>query len=261
MKPIHVGCSGWNYDDWRERFYPRGLPARRWLEHYSSVFETVEVNATFYRLPTREAVVAWAGQTPPGFILTLKASRYLTHVKRLATVREGVARYWERIEPLVGTPKLGPIVWQLPPNFHRDDERLANALDALPEGRHCFEFRHPSWFTDDVYELLRDRGAALVIGDTPERPFQTHEMTSDWTLIRFHRGVRGRRGNYAASELQTWARRIAQWRRRVEVFAYFNNDWESFAPRNALTLARLLGVEWKGGSMSDAGGTALGKAR
>ena len=115
-----------------------------------------------------------------------------------------------------------------------------------PEGRHCFEFRHESWFVAEVYELLRSHGAALVIGDTPERPFQTHEMTADWTLVRFHRGVRGRRGNYSASELRTWARRIAQWRRRVEVFAYFNNDWEGFAPRNALTLARSLGVEWKG---------------
>jgi uncharacterized protein YecE (DUF72 family) len=246
VKPVHVGCSGWNYDAWRGRFYPHGLPPRRWLEHYSRVFETVEVNATFYRLPTRETVAAWIQQTPPGFVFSLKASRYQTHIKRLANMGQGVARYYERIEPLVGSPKLGPVVWQLPPNFRRDDDRLAGALDALPEGRHCFEFRHESWFVAEVYELLRSHGAALVIGDTPERPFQTYEMTADWTFVRFHRGVRGRRGNYSASELQTWARRITQWRRRVEVFAYFNNDWEGFAPRNALTLARALGVEWKG---------------
>jgi uncharacterized protein YecE (DUF72 family) len=246
VKPVHVGCSGWNYDDWRGRFYPRGLPPRRWLEHYSRVFGTVEVNATFYRLPTREAVAAWIEQTPPGFVFSLKASRYQTHVKRLADMGQGVARYYERIEPLLGSPKLGPVVWQLPPNFHRDDDRLAGALEALPEGRHCFEFRHDSWFVAEVYELLRSHGAALVIGDTPERPFQTHEMTADWTLVRFHRGVRGRRGNYSAAELQTWARRIAQWRRRVEVFAYFNNDWEGFAPRNALTLARSLGSSGRG---------------
>ncbi len=202
MKPVHVGCSGWNYDDWRGRFYPRGLPPRRWLEHYSRVFGTVEVNATFYRLPTREAVAAWIEQTPPGFVFSLKASRYQTHVKRLADMGQGVARYYERIAPLLGSPKLGPVVWQLPPNFHRDDDRLAGALEALPEGRHCFEFRHESWFVAEVYELLRSHGAALVIGDTPERPFQTHEMTADWTLVRFHRGVRGRRGNYSASELR-----------------------------------------------------------
>ncbi len=246
MKPVHVGCSGWNYTDWRERFYPHGLPARRWLEHYASVFETVEVNNTFYRLPTREAVAGWVQQTPPGFILTLKASRYLTHVKRLRDMDTGVARYYERIEPLLGSPKLGPIVWQLPPNFRRDDERLAAALAALPAGRHCFEFRHESWFADDVYARLREHGVALVIGDTPQRPFQTHEMTADWTLVRFHWGARGRRGNYSERELATWARRIAQWRRRVEVFAYFNNDWEGFAPRNARTLARSLGIGWGG---------------
>ena len=246
MKPVHIGCSGWNYRDWRERFYPPGLPARRWLEHYAKVFETVEVNNTFYRLPTREAVAGWVEQTPPGFILTLKASRYLTHIKRLTDMREGVARYYERIEPAVRSTKLGPVVWQLPPNFHRDDERLAGALEALPSGRHCFEFRHESWFADDVYELLGRHGVALVIGDTPERPFQSHEMTADWTLVRFHRGARGRRGNYSATELDAWARRIARWRRRLEVFAYFNNDWEAFAPRNARTLARALGIAWGG---------------
>jgi uncharacterized protein YecE (DUF72 family) len=247
VKPAHVGCSGWNYRDWRGRFYPPGLPARRWLEHYSRVLGTVEVNSTFYRLPTRQAVAAWVEQTPDDFVFALKASRYQTHIKRLSEMESGVARYWERIEPLVVAPKLGPIVWQLPPNFQRDDERLAGALAALPrDARHCFEFRHPSWFTDDVYALLREHGAALVIGDHPERPWQTHVMTADWTLVRLHWGVRGRRGNYSRSELETWARRLSQWRRRVEVFAYFNNDWEGFAPRNALALARSLGIQRSG---------------
>jgi uncharacterized protein YecE (DUF72 family) len=247
VKPAHVGCSGWNYRDWRGRFYPPGLPARRWLEHYSRVLGTVEVNSTFYRLPTRQAVAAWVEQTPDDFVFALKASRYQTHIKRLSEMESGVVRYWERIEPLVVTPKLGPIVWQLPPNFQRDDERLAGALAALPrDARHCFEFRHPSWFTDDVYALLREHGAALVIGDHPERPWQTHVMTADWTLVRLHWGVRGRRGNYSRSELETWARRLSQWRRRVEVFAYFNNDWEGFAPRNALALARSLGIQRSG---------------
>jgi uncharacterized protein YecE (DUF72 family) len=247
VKPAHVGCSGWNYRDWRERFYPKGLPPRRWLAHYSQVLGTVEVNATFYRLPTRQAAAGWVEQTPDDFVFALKASRYQTHIKRLSEMESGVARYWERIEPLAGTPKLGPIVWQLPPNFQRDDERLAGALAALPrDARHCFEFRHPSWFTDDVYALLREHAAALVIGDHPERPWQTHEMTADWTLVRLHWGKRGRRGNYSRSELETWARRLSQWRRRVEVFAYFNNDWEGFAPRNAIALARSLGIHRAG---------------
>lgn len=232
MKPIHIGCSGWNYADWRERVYPRGVPPRRWLQHYAGLFDTVEVNSTFYRLASRDAVAAWVEQTPPGFVFALKASRYLIHMKRLTDMDQGVERFYERIEPLVGTPKLGPIVWQLPANFHRDDERLASALDALPSGRHCFEFRHPSWFAPDVYALLRERRVALVIGDHPERPFQSYEHTADWTLVRFHLGARGRRGNYSQRELETWRSRLTQWRRRVEVFAYFNNDWEGFAVRN-----------------------------
>jgi uncharacterized protein YecE (DUF72 family) len=242
MKPVRVGCSGWNYPDWRERVYPRGVPPRRWLARYATMFDTVEVNSTFYRLASRNAVAEWAAQTPDDFVFALKASRYLTHMKRLTDLDRGIARYYERIAPLVGTPKLGPIVWQLPQNFHRDDERLAAALAALPPGRHCFEFRHPSWFASDVYAILRQHHAALVIGDHPQRPFQSHEMTADWTLVRFHYGRHGRRGNYSRRELETWLRRIRQWRRRVEVFAYFNNDWEAFAVRNGLWLARALGV-------------------
>jgi uncharacterized protein YecE (DUF72 family) len=121
----------------------------------------------------------------------------------------------------------------------RDDERLANALRELPPGRHCFEFRERSWFTDDVYALLREHGVALVVGDRPEvAMFQTHEMTADWTFVRFHHGHRGRRGNYSESELETWRRRVAAWRRRREVFLYFNNDWEGFAIQNALWMAK-----------------------
>jgi uncharacterized protein YecE (DUF72 family) len=213
------------------------------LSHYATLLDTVEVNSTFYRLASRDAVATWVQETPDHFIFTLKASRYLTHMKRLTDLDRGVERFYERIEPLVATPKLGPVVWQLPGNFHRDDERLAAALAALPAGRHCFEFRHASWFVPEVYELLREHGVALVIGDHPERPFQAHEMTADWTLVRFHYGARGRRGNYSAREIAEWADRIRGWRERVEVFAYFNNDWEGFAVRNALDLERGLGLE------------------
>jgi uncharacterized protein YecE (DUF72 family) len=242
VRPVRIGCSGWNYRSWRESFYPPRTPASRWLEHYASVFDTVEVNTTFYRLPSRDAVARWVAQTPDGFTFALKASRYLTHIKRLTDMREGVRRYYERIEPLVESPKLGPIVWQLPPNFRRDDARLAGALEALPRGRHCFEFRHESWFVEPVYSLLRSHGVALVIGDRRGLEFQTHELTADWTLVRFHYGWRGRRGNYSASEIEEWAARIAAWRARTEVYAYFNNDWEVFAPRNALALHRALGT-------------------
>jgi uncharacterized protein YecE (DUF72 family) len=243
-RPVRIGCSGWNYAHWRNGvFYPPRLPARLWLEHYAEHFDTVEVNNTFYRLPTVKAVQGWVEQTPRDFLFAVKGSRYLTHLKRLTDLDQGLQRFYERIEPLVRSPKLGPVLWQLPPNFHRDDERLASALEALPRGRHAFEFRHASWFADEVYELLRRHGAALVIGDRPEvKDFQSHELTADWTFVRFHHGSRGRRGNYSERELEEWAVRIERWRRRADVYAYFNNDWEGFAVRNGLWLKERLGV-------------------
>jgi uncharacterized protein YecE (DUF72 family) len=243
VKPVRIGLSGWNYDHWRHGvFYPERLPARRWLEYYSRFFDTVEVNATFYRLPRETAVANWVAETPPGFLFTVKMSRYVTHIRRLRGLAESLELFYGRIAPLVRSPKLGPVLWQLPGTFRRDDARLADALDQLPPGRHCFEFRHESWFVDDVYELLRRHGVALVIGDTPQRPFQTHELTADWTFLRFHYGHRGRGGNYSEREIREWAERIDGWRRRVDVYAYFNNDWEGYAPRNARLLQRLLGL-------------------
>jgi uncharacterized protein YecE (DUF72 family) len=240
VRPVRVGCSGWNYAHWRELVYPKGLPARRWLAYYAELFDTVEVNNTFYRLPRRESVAAWIEETPPGFLFAVKASRYLTHMKRLTDLGRGVERFYERIDPLVRSPKMGPVLWQLPENFHRDEERLGSALASLPPGRHCFEFRHPSWFREEVYALLGEHGAALVIGDHPERPFQTHELTADWTFIRFHYGSRGRGGNYSERELEEWARRIEGWRESADVYAYFNNDWSAYAVKNALWLRERL---------------------
>jgi uncharacterized protein YecE (DUF72 family) len=240
---IRIGCSGWNYASWKQDFY-EGLSARSWLEHYARHFDTVEVNNTFYRLPNRDAVANWERTVPADFLFAVKASRYLTHIKRLLDVGAGLERFFERIEPLLRSPKLGPILWQLPPNFQRDDERLAHALQRLPrDQRHCFEFRHPSWFSDDVYALLREHRVALVIGDRPEvKAFQAQVFTAPFTYVRFHYGSRGRRGNYSEAELREWADRFAAWSTEVEIFAYFNNDWEAFAVRNALRLIELLGV-------------------
>jgi len=239
---IRIGCSGWNYKDWRARVYPAGLPPRRWLEHYATLFDTVEVNNTFYRLPTRSAAAGWAEGSPPGFVFAVKMSRYLTHIKRLTEVERGIALFYDRIEPLIRSAKLGPVLWQLPPNFKRNNERLAATLELLPPGRHCFEFREPSWFAPEVYELLRAHGAALVIGHDPRRPSQPHELTADWTFLRFHFGARGRCGNYSESELEDWAARIEEWREMGDVYAYFNNDWEGFAVDNGLWLKRHLDV-------------------
>jgi uncharacterized protein YecE (DUF72 family) len=236
-----VGCSGWNYADWRGVLYPPGCPQRRWLARYAEVFDTVEINTTFYRLPSADAVRGWVAQTPPGFAFAVKSSRYLTHIKRLTDMERGVARLLERLEPLTTSPKAGPMLWQLPGNFHRDDERLAFALERLPPGRHAFEFRHPSWFADEVLAALRDHGVALTIGDHPERPWQPHALTADFTFVRLHYGSRGRRGNYSATELDEWARELKRLARRADVFAYFNNDWEGFAIRNALGMRERLG--------------------
>ena len=239
-RPLRIGCSGWNYDSWKSDVYD-GNPRRLWLREYARLFDTVEVNNTFYRLPLRSSVTRWVEDTPPRFVFSVKASRYLTHVKRLTDLDTGIARYYERLEPLVRSGKLGPVLWQLPANFRRDDDRLAAALGALPAGRHCFEFRHASWFAEPVYELLRSHRAALVIGDRPEvHAFQSHELTADWTYVRFHYGSRGRRGNYSDAELEVWARRFEDWSAEVEILAYFNNDWEAFAVRNAQWLKRRL---------------------
>jgi uncharacterized protein YecE (DUF72 family) len=239
-RALHIGCSGWNYTSWKDDFY-EGKPARLWLQHYAQFFDTVEVNNTFYRLPLETSVARWVAETPPHFLIAVKASRYLTHIRRLTDLGGGIERFYQRLEPLIRTPKFGPVLWQLPANFRRDDDRLAAALAALPPGRHCFEFRHASWFAEPVYDLLRRHQAALVIGDRPEvKEFQTYELTTDWTYVRFHYGSRGRGGNYSERELKEWARRFEDWAREVEIFAYFNNDWELFAVRNALWLKKRL---------------------
>ncbi len=238
-RQVHIGCSGWNYDDWRGVLYPKGVPQRRWLEVYAETFPTVEINATFYRLPTEKAVRVWADSTPEGFRFAVKVSRYMTHVYRLREPKKGgTGLFFEKLEPLREAGKLGPVLWQLPENFRRDDDRLAGALGRAPAGLHAFEFRHPSWFTADVYALLREHGAALVVSDHPKWPFQTRKLTADWTYVRLHCGRRGRGGNYSNAELATWKRRIAAWRAQTEVFVYLNNDWKAHAVRNARTLLR-----------------------
>jgi uncharacterized protein YecE (DUF72 family) len=149
-----------------------------------------------------------------------------------------VRRFYERIDPLVRSEKLGPVLWQLPPNFPRNDERLAFALEHLPPGRHAFEFRHPTWFVEETFATLRTHGVALVIGDDPRRPFQAREVTAEFTYVRFHHG--GGDGNYSHRQLAVWARRIEEWRKQVDISAYFNNDWGGFAVENALWLEERL---------------------
>jgi uncharacterized protein YecE (DUF72 family) len=236
VKAARIGCSGWSYHDWREGFYPPGLPTSRWLEHYATRFDTVEVNATFYRLQSEATVRNWAEQVPDGFLFAVKASRYLTHIRRLRDLDTGLKRFWEPLGPLRESGKLGPVLWQLPESFHRKDEALADLLEALPPARHCFEFRHESWFTVAIYDLLERHGASLVIPDDARRELPAAKPVGPLAYLRLHYGARGRDGNYSERELETWRRRIAAWRSRRDVFAYLNNDWRGFAPRNAAFL-------------------------
>src|SRR4051812_13973053 len=236
---VLVGCSGWQYKDWRGVVYPERCPQRDWLPVYARRFSTVEVNATFYRLPNCDAVARWAEQVPPGFVFTVKVSRYLTHMKRLTTVADGMRRLNERIEPILERGCLGPLLWQLPPNFKRDDDRLASALVELPAGRHAFEFREPGWFAEPVYALLAEHGVATVLAHDARRPLPEPPPTAGFAFVRFHWGERGRRGNYSDAELERWAPRIHAMAQGRDAFVYFNNDWEGFAPRNAVLLERL----------------------
>lgn len=237
MEPVRIGCSGWSYRDWRDGLY-RGVPQRRWLGRYAEEFDTVEVNATFYRLPRERTVGDWVEQTPPGFSFAVKGSRHLTHIRRLRDTGTGLRRFWEPLAPLREAGRLGPVLWQLPETFARDDAVLDEFLAALPEARHCFEFRHRSWFAAPVRAALERHGAALVIADDPRRDLPAAKPLGPLAYLRLHYGHRGRRGNYSEAELDQWRRRIAAWRSRRAVFVYLNNDWEGFAPVDAAYLRR-----------------------
>jgi uncharacterized protein YecE (DUF72 family) len=231
-----VGCSGWQYKDWRGVVYPPGCAQRDWLEVYAHRYVTVEVNATFYRLPDRDAVARWVQQTPSDFVFAVKVSRYLTHIKRLTQLADGMRRLTERIEPMIEAGKLGVLLWQLPANFRKDTARLAEALEDFPrEHRNALEFRHESWFTDEVYDLLREHGVATVLADDGRAPLPHPPPTAPFVYVRFHSGARGRRGNYSDAEIAEWADRLAGF---DDGYVYFNNDWEGFAPRNADELVR-----------------------
>jgi uncharacterized protein YecE (DUF72 family) len=233
---FHIGTSGWQYDDWRGTFYPDGLAQRRWLEFYASHFETVEVNNSFYRLPEFDSFRRWRDETPAGFIVTVKASRFITHMKRLQDPEEPVALLWERAAGL--GDRLGPVLFQLPPRFPVDVERLRHLLASLPAGmRPSFEFRDPSWYTDDVFRLLDGAGAAVVWPDRPGvRP--TLPVTGGWLYVRFHQGTTTGPG-YRRDKLRRWASRIAA-ADASEAFIYFNNDQTGAAIRDARTMIELL---------------------
>ncbi|HKR98872.1 MAG TPA: DUF72 domain-containing protein [Candidatus Dormibacteraeota bacterium] len=236
---IHLGTSGWQYADWRGRFYPQKLPQARWLEHYAERFGTVEVDNTFYRLPERSTFESWAQRTPAGFVIALKASRYLTHVRRLADPEGPVKLLMERVEGL--GVKVGPILVQLPPTLRLEEARLEQTLASFPvRTRVAVEFRHESWFTDSVANILADHGAALCIPDRESKLLSPLWRTAEWTYIRFHEGRSQPTPCYGRRALESWVTRIAShWDASCDVYVYFNNDHRCCAVRNAREFAHI----------------------
>jgi uncharacterized protein YecE (DUF72 family) len=236
---LHVGTSGWQYRDWRGRFYPKGLPAARWLEHYADRFQTVEVNNTFYRLPPPGTFGAWATRVPDGFTFAVKASRYLTHIKRMREPEEPVRRLLSHAEPLGA--RLGPVLLQLPPDLQVELERLDETLRAFGPGvRVAVEPRHASWFVDEFRALLTERGAALCLADRSSHPITPLWRTTDWTYVRFHAGSASPHPCYGSRALASWVRRLQDlWPGRTEGYAFFNNDTAGCAVRDAIVFARL----------------------
>jgi len=236
---LRVGCSGWQYRHWRGEFYPADLPQARWFEYYASRFDTVEINNSFYRLPERSTFVAWARRAPMRFEFAVKASRFLTHMKKLKDPEEPLDRLFTRMRGL-GT-HLGPVLYQLPPNFKVDVERLRTFVALLPQGvRHVLEFRDPSWYANDVMALLDRYGVALCLHDM--RGSATgRERVGPFVYVRFHGATGHYGGSYSDSRLREWADwLLAQQRLGTDVYAYFNNDVGGHAPRNALTLRRMM---------------------
>jgi uncharacterized protein YecE (DUF72 family) len=240
---IHIGTSGWMYRDWRGVLYPRRLPARRWLAFYTTAFQTVEINNTFYHLPTEQTFLAWRRQAPPGFIFAVKANRYLTHQKKLKQAEEPLDVFLGRA--LLLQASLGPILYQLTPYWRCDRARLASFLALLPRDlKHVFEFREDSWYQEDIRTLLTQAGVGLCIHDS-RRTACPHWLTSPLVYVRFHGPTDAAlAGRYDWAHLRRWAKCLDDFRKAGhDVWAYFNNDMAGNAVINARELSDLLGVE------------------
>ena len=238
----YIGTSGWHYDHWRYRFYPQELTKAKWLEFYASNFTTVELNNSFYRLPSEAAFASWRDSSPANFTFAVKVSRFITHIKRLRDTEEAVERFITRAKILEG--KLGPLLYQLPPNMHRNDDRLESFLSTLPQGmKHVFEFRHQSWLEEGVFEILHKYNIGLCVFDMPSLSCPL-VATADFAYIRFHGSTGLYSSCYSDEELADWARRLADLATNLKaIYIYFNNDAEAFAVRNAITLGSYLKVQ------------------
>ena len=250
--PVMAGTSGWQYRDWRGAFYPPGVPQRRWLEHYATQFATVENNGTFYRLPPREAFASWRDRVTGDFVMTVKASRYLTHVRRLRDPAGPVRRLLDAAAGL--GDRLGPVLLQLPPDLRAAPEALRECLRQFPAAvRVAVEPRHESWWTDEVRDVLVAANAALCWADRDGSAVTPLWSTADWGYLRLHEGDGVPWPSYREATLSGWAERIAATWGEADVYVYFNNDQNAAAPRDAARLAAAVtrrgGVSaraWKG---------------
>jgi uncharacterized protein YecE (DUF72 family) len=235
----HIGTSGWHYDHWRGDFYPKDMPKSEWLRFYSGYFSSVEVNNSFYHLPSEKAFINWRDSSPAGFVFSVKVSRFITHIKRLKDAGEPVDNFMSRARLLEG--KLGPLLYQLPKSMKQDDRLLEEFIHRLPDNAyHVFEFRDDSWFDRKVFGLLRKYKAGFCVYDMPG--LRTPVVaTCDIAYIRFHGSQQLYGGCYTGKELKEWAKKLTDFKVKL-VFAYFNNDAQGFAVRNALTLKSLLGA-------------------
>lgn len=240
MTRVLIGTSGWHYDSWRGPFFPRGLRLKDQLQYYASQFCTAELNGVFYRTPSLDTVRTWRSQTGEDFVFAWKASKFITHWKRLADNSVNSLALMEERLSLLGE-KAGPVLFQLPPNFEADAERLAAFLELLPgKRRYSFEFRHPSWYQPAILKLLSRRNVALCLSDHHDAP-APWRRTADFVYIRGH-GPDGRyKDHYHPRTLSGWATSIRSWKKRgCDVFVYFDNDQKSAAPADAFKLQELL---------------------
>jgi len=236
-----VGTSGWHYAHWRGPFYRERFPAEEMLAFYCKHFDTVEINNSFYQLPEKKTFRAWRRQTPAGFLFSVKASRYITHMKKLKHPQQPLRKFLSHAREL--GPKLGPVLFQLPPRWRRDASRLRDFLQALPSTtRYAFEFRDPSWFHRETYALLEKHNAAFCVFDLAGMT-SPKELTADFAYLRLHGPSEFRyQGCYTRAQLRGWLKSIREWQRAGvgAVFVYFDNDQNAYAARNALELAALL---------------------
>ncbi len=239
---IHIGTSGWHYDHWEGPFYPIASDPEMWLDYYAERFEDVEVNNTFYQLPGESTLENWKNRTPDDFLFATKASRYITHMKKLKDPKPSLRKFLDRVQAL--EPKLGPILFQLPPNWNFNRQRLASFLAALPASqRYAFELRDPTWINHEAFDLLQERGASFCIYEYDGR-VSPKRITADFVYIRLHGPGRAYQGSYDVSTLAGWAGAISSWvRQGKEVFCFFDNDQSGYAAQNARRLQGMLRKE------------------